>query len=422
MRHPLSVTEVGACPSTWSLDRVHSRYRGLHILRALVWAVLGLSMSTGIVVSAADAATFQTIHPFGNGSDGAYPYGKLVMDGAGILYGVTGAGGASTGGTVFSLDPASRDLITLYSFTNGADGGHPQTGLTLDAKGNLYGVTTTGGSAVNCIQGCGTVFRLNIASKKLRTLHTFTGLADGYMPEGALLLVGNTLYGTTNLGGTGANCGVTGCGTLFKFVLSAKIFTTVHELAVADGANPIARLVRAKSGLLYGTATSGGTIGSGTVFSFDPATNAFARLHSFDNQVDGSDADADLMIDGGFIYGTMGVGPTNAGYGTIYKLDPATGKVITLYSFKDKADGAYPGYGVVLGPSGRLYGTAPGGQFNAGVVFKFNRGTLAFKPIHQFATSDGSFPSGSLLYGGGALYGVTRSGGNGYGTAFKIIP
>ncbi len=379
-------------------------------------------MSVGIVASSADAATFQTLHSFGNGSDGANPDGKLAMDSAGILYGVTAVGGAFSGGTVYSLDPVSRALTTLYSFTNGADGGHPQTGITLDAKGNLYGVAATGGSTVNCSQGCGTVFRLNVASKKLTTLHTFTGLADGYMPEGALLLVGKTLYGTTYLGGTGANCGVTGCGTLFKFVPSTKAFTTVHELVVPDGANPIARLVRAKSGLLYGTATSGGTIGSGTVFSFNPTTNAFATLHSFDNQVDGSDADADLMIDGGFIYGTMAVGPTTAGYGTIYELDPATGKLTTLYSFKAKADGAYPGYGVVLGPSGWLYGTAPGGDFNAGVVFKFNPGTLAFKPIHQFATSDGSFPSGSLLNRGGALYGVTRSGGNGYGTVFKIIP
>ena len=383
--------------------------------------VFGLVLSVGVAASAADASSFQTLYSFTGGADGSSAYGRLVMDSAGILYGVTVSGGDFSRGTVFSLDPASSTLTTLYSFTDGADGGNPQTGLALDAKGNLYGVTGAGGSTVNCNLGCGTMFKLNVSSKKFTVLHTFTGLADGSQPFGALLLVGNTLYGTTTYGGTGGDCGSNGCGTLFKFVLPSKIFTTAHEMVFADGANPMAVLSRGKSGLLYGSAPGGGTTGRGTVFSFDTASNTVAVLHNFDYHVDGAYSAADLTIKDGFIYGTTRVGgPTDDSDGTIYKLELSTNILTTLYSFTGQGDGLFPTYGVVFGPSERLYGgTDQGGGSGAGVLFRFSPKNLAFKTIHDFSGADGSFPSGSLLYASGSLYGVTSGG---HGTVFKIIP
>jgi uncharacterized repeat protein (TIGR03803 family) len=202
-------------------------------------------------------------------------------------------------------------------------------------------------------------------------------------------------------------------------VLSNKTFATVHELVLADGANPLGKLVRSNSGLLYGTTFAAGPNGAGTVFSLDPASNAFAVLHGFDDGVHGGGSDADLTIKGGFIYGTTRGGGAK-GDGTIFKLDPATGKLTTLYGFTGHADGHSPAYGVVQGQSGHLYGaTAQGGGSGAGVVFQFKPGTLGFKTIHDFSIGDGSIPSGPLLYANGALYGVT-SGGN--GTVFKIVP
>ncbi|MEJ0047313.1 MAG: choice-of-anchor tandem repeat GloVer-containing protein [Rhodospirillales bacterium] len=141
-------------------------------MRISLPALAGLATTASLIASAAHASTFQTLYEFAGGADGATPYGKLVMDKAGTLYGVTVNGGTASRGTVFSLDPVSLTLTSLYSFS-GADGSNPQSGLVLDGKGNLYGVTPSGGSTPHCSSGCGTVFKLNIASGKLKTFVPF---------------------------------------------------------------------------------------------------------------------------------------------------------------------------------------------------------------------------------------------------------
>lgn len=387
-------------------------------LRPLAWAAL---LSAGLAATAADASSFQTLYGFTGGADGSFPYGDLIVDNAGILYGVTVTGGAFSRGTVFSLDPASGTLTTLYAFKDGTDGGNPQAGLALDGKGNLYGVAGAGGATANCSVGCGTLFKLNIASRKFTVLHAFDGLSDGAQPFAATLLVGSTLYGTTSAGGTGGDCGQSGCGTLFKFDLSSKTFATVRELVAADGANPLGKMVRAKSGLLYGTTSAAGANGVGTVFSFDPASNAFAPVHSFDFHVDGAHPACDLTIKGDFVYGTTRAGgPTGDSDGTIFRIAQSTNAFTTLHSFTGNGSGATPTFGVTFGPSNRLYGgTDQGGVSGGGILFQLNPKSLAFKDIHDLSALDGSLPSGPLLSANGALYGVTSGGP---GSVFKIVP
>jgi uncharacterized repeat protein (TIGR03803 family) len=99
--------------------------------------------------------------------------------------------------------PVSYSYSVLYTFTGGADGGLPQgRGLVRDAGGNIYGTTASGGDlSVNCIYGpgCGVVFKLDPFGK-LTVLHAFTGGADGgiYFSSPALVLEGaGNLYGTT---------------------------------------------------------------------------------------------------------------------------------------------------------------------------------------------------------------------------------
>jgi uncharacterized repeat protein (TIGR03803 family) len=95
--------------------------------------------------------------------DGERPLqGPLVLDQAGNIYGTTVFGGAANNGTVFKLDP-NGNVTVLYSFGGGADGNGPESGLTMDAQGNLYGTTVAGGDQ-SCTQGsgqgCGVVFEL----------------------------------------------------------------------------------------------------------------------------------------------------------------------------------------------------------------------------------------------------------------------
>ena len=386
---------------------------------------LGLAIATPMAVS--HAATFQTLYSFSGGVDGLAPYGKLVQDSAGILYGVTVSGGTAQRGNIFRFDPATSMLTNLYSFSGGVDGSNPQSGLALDAQGNLYGVTPHGGSTYTspCSSGCGTIFKFNLSAGKLITLYSFTGKADGAQPIAALLLDGGALYGTASEAGSNPVCGVYGCGTVFRFKLSNKTFTTLHNFDGKDGTAPEARLVRGSSGLLYGSIGSGGAHGSGSVYQINHAGGALVSVHDFDYHVDGAYSDGDLTVRNGFVYGTEPAGgPTASNDGTVYKLALSGGALTTLYSFQGGNDGQSPAYGVVLGPKGLLYGaTTQGGADGAGTLFDVNPANSAYLQIHSFAISDGTSPSGPLLAGStGALYGVTSGGGSGHGTIFKIVP
>ena len=116
--------------------------------------------------SAPTGYDYKVLYTFTGGADGANPYASLVRDTAGNLYGTTYKGGVEgckeqpDCGVVFKLSPSGTATV-LHSFTGGADGANPQSGLTLDAAGNLYGVTPDGGAYPSaCGFGCGVVFRL----------------------------------------------------------------------------------------------------------------------------------------------------------------------------------------------------------------------------------------------------------------------
>jgi uncharacterized repeat protein (TIGR03803 family) len=152
------------------------------------------------------------LHSFSNDLlDGAIPPGRLVFDAAGNLYGVTSIGGHLEDGTIFKLSPPSRAGKSwkhkiLYNF-NGTTGAYPLHGLALSG-GILYGTASHGGSSAACgSNGCGTVFDLNPNSRKLTVLHSFTGLnGDGATPQCDVVLdAADNVYATTSGGGTLAN-------------------------------------------------------------------------------------------------------------------------------------------------------------------------------------------------------------------------
>jgi uncharacterized repeat protein (TIGR03803 family) len=147
------------------------------------------------------AQTYNVLHRFAGGQDGAYPMAGLVMDGAGNLYGTTsegsGCGGAGCG-TVFKVTKAGHETV-LYSFCtkrNCADGATPHGSLVLDGKGNLYGTTTVGGKLND-----GIVFKLETTGTEI-VLHSFAGYPyDGAVPQATLIRdAAGTLYGVTTYG------------------------------------------------------------------------------------------------------------------------------------------------------------------------------------------------------------------------------
>jgi uncharacterized repeat protein (TIGR03803 family) len=147
-----------------------------------------------------DASGHETVlHSFGD--DGASPTSGVVRDAEGNLYGTTGFSGTANYGEVYKIDPAGHTTI-LHTFTGGADGGWPYGGVILDSSGNLYGTASDGGSV-----GAGVVYMLDPTGQET-VLYNFTGKADGSSPQTGLIRdsAGN-LYGTTAFGGA-ADTGV----------------------------------------------------------------------------------------------------------------------------------------------------------------------------------------------------------------------
>ena len=211
----------------------------------------------GIVYEMTLSGVEDVLYNFQGGNDAREPTGPLIkvgntyygesLDGGG-----TGCGGDGCG-TVFSIDAAGTEKV-VYAFKGGSDGETPERGL-LEYKNKLYGVTFNGGGGpCNDNVGCGTIFSLTTDGKE-KVLYAFSGTTDGYNPQGGLIEVNGTLYGTTHFGGVTADCDGLGCGTVFSITPKGKLktlyaFTGEHD--GTDGCFPEGALLD-KDGDLYGT-------------------------------------------------------------------------------------------------------------------------------------------------------------------------
>jgi uncharacterized repeat protein (TIGR03803 family) len=338
-----------------------------------------------------------------NCTDGANPIAGLIFDSAGNLYGTTSAGGQPNCGgcgTVFELTPGADGKWTekvLYRFcsaSNCTDGAIPYGGLIFDSAGNLYGTTNGGGSlSGNCPQqGCGTVFEVTPGADGKWTekvLHNFTfgsQAYDGSTPEFGSLIFDKAghLYGTTFYGGRCIYPG--GCGTVFQLTHHAKGGWTERVIYSfqadgRDGYAPYSGLILDAAGNLYGTTYGGGRssnlrcLGCGTVFQLTPGAHGRWKekvLHSF-NGNDGSGPAGSLIFDAaGNLYGNTNHGGAYD-RGTVFRLNPkANGNwTETIYSFKTGNDGDYPDAGLIFDSAGDLYGTTyGGGTHDGGIVYE----------------------------------------------------
>ena len=368
-----------------------------------------------------DGTGFALLHSFmGGASDGVSPEGSLVLDGAGNLYGSTYGGGVLNGGTVFMVKADGAGFALLHSFTGGAaDGDFPRSGLILDGAGNLYGTTESGGS------GFGTVFKIKTDGTSFALLHRFTGGAsDGAVPYGGLVFDNaGDLYGTTLTGGAWL------CGTVFKVKTDGTDFAILHIFAIdaSDGMRPRGGLILDGADNLYGTTELGGASDRGTVFTVTTGGTGYAILHSFAGAAsDGAGPHGEPVLDGADnLYGTaLQGGASNDGTVFTVKQD-GTGFVV-LHSFTDGAsDGALPTAGLVLDGAGNLYGTTvQGGGSGEGTVFTLRADGTGFAIVHRFTggASDDGLPAATLILDrAGNLYGTTYGGSpSSGGTVFKV--
>lgn len=380
----------------------------------------------------AQAQKFEVLHTFHSGKGPQGPSGALTLDQRGNMYGVAGGG---TGicfsntpcGTVYKMTNAGQ-LVWVYSFKGpGADGNEPDAGLLRDAKGNLFGVTLYGGvdtktCSDNFTRICGVVFKLDPNGKKETVLHRFSGGRYGMIPEALLTedSAGN-LYGTTIWGGSRYNTGL-----IFK-VDQARRFQVLHRFW---GGGDRAGLIQADPGYLYGLDVSTHAH-EGGLFSIDVLTGKESLLYPFAPSLDSV-----LLKDAsGNIYGTEARGGAQYS-GTVDKLTYSNGRwsYAVLYTFCPQqyvcSDGQYPTTGpLVRDAAGNLYGTTYfGGEkgsncngVSCGVVFKLDT-TGKETVLHAFSGgTDGAFPGGGLVMdAAGNLYGTTGQGGD-FNCAFNAI-
>lgn len=394
------------------------------------------------------------IYAFGPTPNG-YPVSGLVADAAGNLYGTTYGNGRAcpySCGDVFELKPSTKGGFkykVLHTFTEGnGDGIYPQGTLALDADGNLYRTTTSGGDGTACLYGCGTVYELSPTAAGTwneTILYSFKGGNDGAAPESGVILdnAGN-LYGVTNGGGAGAPDPV-GVGTVFELnpVAGGWDESILHAFVYdsGDGQSPWGLTFDA-SGNLWGVTAFGGNLtaclfsGCGTVYELIAQENWKENIvYDFLYGDDGYQPVGTLVFDSaGNAYGTAWLGGGASDDGIVFEMIPSADGTWTeqiLHAFSGSPDGARPFSGLTLDQAGNLYGTTEGGgaTCGCGTVFEMSPasgGGWTESIVHNFqvTTSDGRFPMGNVILGSrGQLYGTTNLGGQKRaGTVYEILP
>jgi len=335
------------------------------------------------------------LHTFtGPSADGANPTEGVTRDSVGRRYGLTPLSQAA----LYELQPSVTVCTAvlcpwtesiLYNNSDYGQIGDLPTGIpVLDAQGNVYATSNTGGSGTNCNGGCGFVFKVDPQGNEIPIYNFQGGSADGALPTGPLLLLDGSLYGTTVSGGSG------GWGTVYKIDANGNESIVYPFTGGNDGGSPSTGVIADGQGNLYGAALVGGPYHSpscyaatcGVVFELSPNQNGWTEvsLYSFQGGADGGLPYGLLRDSQGNFYGTTSSGGAcqfGPYCGIVYKLDSA-GNETTLWTFTGGTDGDEPGFGsLVMDQQGSLYGTTIyGGDLSAtnpacvfggcGVVFK----------------------------------------------------
>jgi uncharacterized repeat protein (TIGR03803 family) len=403
----------------------------------LVCTLLTALAVTLVFAQPASAQTESVLYGFTTGDGAERPYGSLITDSAGNLYGA--AGSDSYGGAAYELLPSAGgvwSLKILHEFTN-SDNVGPSAGFTMDAAGNLYAPSLFGGG-----NGWGAIFELKQISNgtwRSEILHSFANNGtDGIYPGATLTMdAAGNLYGTTQAGG------LKNVGVVFELTpyaggggWSEKILCSLPYKQKLWG-NTDYPLTLDSAGNLYGVTNYGGALDGGYVFELSATSKGpwtLTTLYSFGVYTGPGPAvpwSGVVFDSAGNLYGVTANGGTE-GWGTVYQLSPSSGGGWTekdLVDFPSSCSPAcIPEAAITVDSAGNIFGTAAATGSN-GVAYEVSPngdGTWTLTILHNFAGgTDGADPgSGAMLDVSGNLYGTTTEGGGtkGRGTVFEITP
>jgi uncharacterized repeat protein (TIGR03803 family) len=392
-------------------------------MKKIIFLVLSIAGS-GWVGQTVFAQTYTNLHVFAGPGDGAVPVGAFAIS-EGQLFGVTQAGGSGGAGVIYKMDFDGGNFSVCHNLdvNNYMDGENPQAGVTL-ADGILYGATYGDVADGNP----GTIYSLNgngTGYNPYPPLYPPKSTPNIQYPAG-LTIASNIIYAVSSFGGSTAYE-----GSIFRMNLDQSNITNIYNFTDvpypaqtnSDGANPRCTLVLIGN-TLYGTAELGGAQGVGTLFSIQTDGLNFKVLHTFTGgTTDGSHPAATLALLGGTLYGTTYFGGTNGGNGSIFKINTNGTGYKLIYSFNGFSEGGYPTSGVI--PVGNtLYGMSGNGGATiggGGFLYSISTNGTAFKNLLNVSSNQGSTFYNSLVLTNTTLYGVA-SGGSPYtnGFAFAI--
>jgi uncharacterized repeat protein (TIGR03803 family) len=420
------------------MSKLVSTQTARSLSRAIVISLFGMLVSS----QAATAWTLKVIHSFAD----AYPGGKLIQDSTGNLYGAAnlygGAFGSGNGGVVFKLTPNGDKSAWHYNVLHAfclecSDGGQPVGTLTMDAAGNLYGVTFAGGTADG-----GVIYKLSPRGKYDILYALCASCGDGNNPyeltyKGAAQ--GSLYDGISPLYGLNQGRGLEGVVFSLQREKGAWKYSVLHGFCVTDcndGREP-AGLVVNSAGDLYGVAGFGGKHQRGLVFRLSPNDKhqwTESDLYDF-RRPDRWPNDLSIASDESLVGVTVRAGPdckeahVHNQCGVLFSFNPQTSRYRILHGFcslPNCIDGRIPLTASELQPGKILGVTVRGGQSDNGTVFQFQDGNL--QSIYQFCSlqdcQDGSHPAAGLTPdASGSFFGTTLYGGAyGFGEVFELSP
>jgi uncharacterized repeat protein (TIGR03803 family) len=396
-----------------------------------------------LLAQPAAASTLTTLYNFHTGMPGVGPYGQIVRDRSGAIYGIV-SDAPYGNGAVYEITPRTGKAAILWHFAPGPVGFYPAPGLTQGVGRTFFGATDANRNGEN--YGSGAVFSLSVTKKT----GTATAISDfnsrmspGEYPDGSVNVAPNgDVFAITSSGGTDQG----GYGAIIRFSprtgghAGYKQDLLYSFTGQADGFYPEQHMLLSRSGALYGTAlaSSNGQVFPTPVFQLAPPKHAngawaFSLIWQFPD-TDCADGPVQ-MIEGpdGTIYSPCSdnIGKDGNAPGNIFSLTPpAQGKTAwtkqVLWKFHGRKDGGHPHTGLVLDAHGNLYGTTSQGN---GTIFRLTppvsgKGHWTETTLWTFSGADGNAPSSPLvLTPAGTLIGTTSAGGtsNG-GTLFELTP
>jgi uncharacterized repeat protein (TIGR03803 family) len=372
----------------------------------------GAGGSGAVFEIAAGSSTIADLASFGAGTVGAYPEAGVTTDAVGDVFGTTMSGGVNNDGTVFEIPAGTTTVTTLATF-NGINGSAPEATLTLDASGNLFGTTEGGGT-----YGDGTVFEIKAGTTTISTLASFNGTTGNSPSTPVTLDASGNLYGLSTEGGSGG-------GTVFEVKAGTNVITVLANLTTTTGDYPAGGLTFDSKGNLWGTTSADGngtSKGYGTVIEIKSGTTTVTKVANF-SATTGEYPYAGLTLDAsGNFWGTTSSG--GSGYGTVFEVKSGATSITKVASFTSST-GEDPEGGVTFDASGNLFGTTTaGGASGYGTVYEIKAGTSTLTALTSFTGDNGASPYDAVtLTPNGDLFGTANIGGAaGTGAVFVLSP